>query len=86
MAAVVHLSVPRFHARFVELTGTTPAAYLRDKRLNAATRLIATHGFSLKAAAAQVGYGGASALAYALRRERGLGARLLRDATHGANR
>lgn len=86
MAAVVHLSVPRFHARFRELTGTTPAAFLRDKRLSAAARLIATHGFSLEAAAAQVGYGGASALAYALRRERGLGARFLRDATHDANR
>lgn len=77
LAAHVALSVPQFHARWVALTGRTPQAWLRDQRLDAAERLLRA-GWSGDAAAAQVGYAGASALLYALRRERQLGARELR--------
>lgn len=77
MAALCALSAQRFHARWRELTGLTPQAWLRGCRLDAAQRLLA-RGQSLEATALHVGYGSASALGFALRRERGIGARALR--------
>jgi AraC-like DNA-binding protein len=77
LAALCHLSTPQFHARFVELTGRTPADHVRARRLDRAQQLLRT-GLGLEATALQVGYASASALAYALRRERSLGARDLR--------
>lgn len=77
LAALCQLSSQRFHPRFVDLTGMTPGAYVRRRRLDQAQRLLRS-GYSLDAAALQVGYANASALAYALRRDRGLGARTIR--------
>ncbi|NML17609.1 helix-turn-helix domain-containing protein [Azohydromonas caseinilytica] len=77
LAGLCFLSPQRFHARFTELSGLTPAAWVRRCRLDAAERLIRA-GLSLDAAALQVGYATASALAFALRRERGYGARAVR--------
>jgi AraC-like DNA-binding protein len=77
MAAHFALSVPQFHARWRELTGQTPQAWLRDRRLDTAERLLGA-GWPGDTVAAQVGYASASALLYALRRERGVGARDLR--------
>ncbi|RYF28378.1 MAG: AraC family transcriptional regulator [Comamonadaceae bacterium] len=77
MAALYALSAARFHARWQALTGRTPQAWLRGLRLDAAERALA-RGLPLEATALQVGYANASALAYALRRERGTGARALR--------
>ncbi|MCL0127239.1 helix-turn-helix domain-containing protein, partial [Klebsiella pneumoniae] len=65
------------HARWLELTGRTPQQWLRQLRLDQAERLLA-RGRSLEASAADCGYASASALAYALRRDRGTGARALR--------
>ena len=78
MAALAHLSPQRFHARWQELTGSTPQQWLRQLRLDAAERLLA-RGYSLQACASACGYATASALAYALRRDRAVGARQLRQ-------
>lgn len=78
MAALSHLSPQRFHARWLELTGHTPQQWLRQLRLDEAERQLA-RGRSLSACAAACGYATASALAYALRRDRDTGARQLRQ-------
>lgn len=77
MAAVCQLSPQRFHARMLELTGLAPQTYLRALRLDEAERLLC-RGLLLDFVAPRVGYRSGSALAYALRRDRGVGARRLR--------
>ncbi|MDR0227383.1 MAG: AraC family transcriptional regulator [Burkholderiaceae bacterium] len=77
LAALCHMSTQRFHARFVELAGQPPQAWLRSLRLDAAARWLA-QGQPLEATALRCGYASASALAYALRRDRGVTARQLR--------
>jgi len=72
------LSPQRFHARLLELTGQSPQAWLRSLRLDEAQRLL-RRGLTLEATAARVGYASASALAHAMRRDRDVGAREVRD-------
>ena len=79
LAQCAHLSVAQFHARFVELAGQTPQAWVRALRLDAASAQLA-RGAALEATALRCGYASASALAYALRRERGTTARQFRAA------
>ena len=77
LAAMVHLSVAQFHARFVELTANTPQDWLRNLRLDAACQQL-RQGAALEATALRCGYASASALAYALRCDRGLSSRQLK--------
>ncbi len=78
MAERCLLSPQRFHARLLELTGSSPQAWLRTLRLDEAQRLL-RRGLTLEAAAARVGYASASALAHAMRRDRATGVRGLRE-------
>jgi AraC-like DNA-binding protein len=79
LAALCHLSPQRLRARFAEALDLSPQAFVRQRRLDRAERLLA-QGLALEAVALQVGYASASALSAALRRERGSGARSLRAA------
>lgn len=83
LAAACRLSPQRFRARFAELTGSTPLAFVRARRLDRAARLL-RQGWPLDAVALQVGYASASALSHAMRRDRDTGARALRDAPAAA--
>ncbi len=77
MAALYCLSVPRFQVSWQALTGLSPQAWLRGQRLDAAQRQLKA-GWPLETVALQVGYRSASALLFALRRDRGQTTRNLR--------
>ncbi len=77
LAAACCLSPQRLRTRFAEALGLSPLAFVRARRLNRAEQLL-RQGFPLDVVACQVGYGSASALSAALRRERSSGARTLR--------
>lgn len=77
LAAACCLSPQRLRARFAEALGQSPQAFVRTRRLNRAEQLL-RRGLPLDTVAVQVGYGRASALSAALRRERDSGARDLR--------
>jgi hypothetical protein len=73
----MHLSVAQFHARFVELTD-------RTRRTGCAACVwmppcCSSNRERTEATALRCGYASASALAYALRRERGVTSRQLRS-------
>ena len=56
LAAEAGMSVPTFHSRFRELTGTTPLNYIKSIRLHEARLLMARDSGSVATAAAAVGY------------------------------
>ena len=78
LALACCLSAQRLRSRFSQALGQSPLAFVRARRLNRAERLLC-QGYLLDAVSAQVGYASASALSFALRRERNSGARELRQ-------
>lgn len=79
MASCHALSAPQFHRRWKALTGETPQRWLRRIRLEQAAVMLQS-GSSLEVVASRTGYGSASALCQALKRDKGKGARALRQA------
>lgn len=69
--------------RFTGLVGRPPMAYLTDWRLDVAADLLREPDSTLDAVARRVGYGSASALSTAFKRERGTSPRAARWATTG---
>lgn len=78
MAAAARLS--RFHLvrLFRQALGITPHAYLRDKRIAVARRLIARSACDLSEIAARSGFGSRSSLFRNLQRQHGVGGKALR--------
>lgn len=70
MTSLAAMSRARFAVRFREVMGQTPADYLASWRVLRAQQLM-TRGVSIKQAAEEVGYGGASALSRAFVRKSG---------------
>jgi AraC-like DNA-binding protein len=56
LAAEAGMSVPSFHSRFRELTGSTPLNYIKSMRLHEARLLMARESCSVARAATAVGY------------------------------
>jgi len=78
LARLAGLSVPRFHARFLDETGLTPLEFVRHLRLQRGRELLASSPMSVAQIAARVGYASQSAFTAALRRESGVTPRALR--------
>ena len=76
LAARCYLSVAQFVTRFQAEAGSTPQAYVRERRLAKALMLL-DEGVPVAVVAARVGYASPSALTAALRRERGVTPRSL---------
>lgn len=79
LASLAGLSAARFHHRFVEETGTTPMAYVRDKRLRLGRQLLHNSRLSVGDIAARVGYTSQSAFTAALSRHFGETPKALRE-------
>jgi AraC-like DNA-binding protein len=56
IAQTVHLAPHHFHRTFRRVFGTTPFAYMLDRRLARARHLLSSTGLSVKEVAARVGY------------------------------
>lgn len=67
MAQEAGLSVSRLHARFRELFGASPHAWLAGRRLDQARRMLAATSLSIAEIAHRSGYGDQSALTRAMR-------------------
>ena len=72
LAAACHMSVPTFHRRFKLEQGVTPAAYLRNLRIQAAKYLLATTHLSVAQITDQVGYSSTAHFCQLFRRCTGL--------------
>lgn len=79
LARVVDLSAARLHARFLQQTGQTPMDYVRQRRLQLATRLLRETTLPVGEVALRVGYSSQSAFTAALVRAFGSTPRQLRQ-------
>lgn len=79
LAGIAGLSTARFHHRFVEETGVTPMAYVRERRLRLGRQLLHNSRLSVGDIAARVGYTSQSAFTAALSRHFGETPKALRQ-------
>ncbi|MCW2292154.1 AraC-like DNA-binding protein [Pseudomonas sp. BIGb0408] len=79
LASLAGLSAARFHNRFLDETGLTPMAYVRDKRLRLGRQLLHNSRLSVGEIAARVGYTSQSAFTAALSRQFGETPKALRE-------
>lgn len=73
MADEAGLARTQFVARFRDVVGTTPAAYLRNRRLSLAEQMLHTTRLPIHEIARRVGYASAGALCTAIQRKHGVG-------------
>ena len=72
LAKLISLSPSRFAARFTEVMGITPMAYVTRWRMYIASQLLKNSNFNLEQIATQVGYGNVAAFSRAFKRLLGL--------------
>lgn len=83
LAQLAAMSRAGFAARFKEVLGSTPMAYLTAARMQSAYRLLKDHREPVAAVAAQVGYATEAAFAKAFKRELGMSPGAVRRGTIG---
>lgn len=71
LARVAGLSIPHFHARFINETGMTPQEFVRSRRLKQGRELLLSTPLAVGEIAARVGYASQSAFTVALNRQYG---------------
>lgn len=86
LAEAVGLAPSRFHELFRARTGTTPARFLNDLRLDRAEALLRSGDLPLAEVAQAVGFSDQSALTRSLKRRRGVTPGALRGLSRGGGR
>lgn len=84
LASLVDMSPSRFHVVFRQATGSTPSAYVADRRLELAERLLTDTRLNIAEVAERCGFSEQGSLTRSLRRRRGVTPSCLRRAGDSA--
>ncbi|MET0425165.1 MAG: helix-turn-helix domain-containing protein, partial [Actinoplanes sp.] len=80
LAARAAMSPRTFIRHFAEVTGTTPAAWVREQRVRLAEQLLERDATTIQAVARRCGFGSVDTLRRHFRRARGVGPEAYRTA------